>query len=952
MTNIHWLNPVSDSFTNPSDWSGGIVPGASDAAILDAAGISPYTVTTSTSETVSSLQTAANATLAVTSGPFMVTGGVVNAGTISVTGGYFSMAGMIDNTGTIGGSFFFIGGSNATLTGGGQIALFGGMYGATSTATLTNVDNTISGAGLIEARLINGAAGVIDATDIQVFQIDSTTIVNDGLIEATGSGPVDFNSNVIDGSGGGVISAGNGSLVRFNYSTVRGGTITSEGTGYIYAYGVTLDGTASPVHLETTMHAPAAGFVGAIVNSGMITDTGDLRIAGNATLSGGGQITLAEDGRGSLYGLFSPQLINVDNTISGAGEIGTRGSDIDRQLVVTIVNESKGVIDATEATNPLVFYTASGSLGQGTAVNAGLIEATGAAGITINLDTIDGSGGGTILAANRSAVRLQTAVIIGGFLKTAGTGVFQVVDTGSLLDGTTSNVNNQGVVDLLSNTKLTVEGGIDNSDAINLARGGGAQLVVGPAGATLSGGGSVSLGDTSKNSIAEAIAGATLTNIDNTISGGGLLGAGSMGLVNGAAGVIDANGANRLVLDTGANMVVNAGLIEATGVGGLFIHGGIVDGSTGGAILAGNASRVILQGATVVGGTLKSVGSGLIETFRGSTDTLDGTASAVNNQAVLVVADDSALTMQGTLDNTGRIGLRGQGVGATLTIGAAGATLTGGGLLRLDNSTLNTITGASSAAVLTNVDNNVSGAGRIGAGSLTLVNEAKGVIVGSQAATLTLDTGPNTIVNAGIILARGAGGVMIESAVANSGFLASDGGMLTVNGAVSGTGKTLIYAGTVDFTSGFSQNVIFQKTTGVLELAQSQNYAGTVSGFSKTGGTSLDLRDIGFVGTAEATYSGTATSGVLTVTDGAHTAHIKLQGDYLGSIFTASSDGHGGTIVIDPPRGGASLVGQAPPHQFIAAMAGLGGSGWVAIHSSAAWSQRALMLVKPHAMIA
>jgi hypothetical protein len=35
---------------------------------------------------------------------------------------------------------------------------------------------------------------------------------------------------------------------------------------------------------------------------------------------------------------------------------------------------------------------------------------------------------------------------------------------------------------------------------------------------------------------------------------------------------------------------------------------------------------------------------------------------------------------------------------------------------------------------------------------------------------------------------------------------------------------------------------------GTLDLAESQFYAGTITGFSKTGATTLDLRDIGFVG--------------------------------------------------------------------------------------------------------
>jgi hypothetical protein len=124
--------------------------------------------------------------------------------------------------------------------------------------------------------------------------------------------------------------------------------------------------------------------------------------------------------------------------------------------------------------------------------------------------------------------------------------------------------------------------------------------------------------------------------------------------------------------------------------------------------------------------------------------------------------------------------------------------------------------------------------------------------------------------------------------------------------------------GVADFAGAFSQNVAFTAGGGTLELANSQGFAGVISGFSKTGGTSLDLGDIGFVsGTTKATYSGTKTSGILTVTDGTHTAKLHLTGNYLASTWTLTSDGHGGTTVTDPTPQTA-----AAPTALLSAMAG------------------------------
>jgi hypothetical protein len=59
----------------------------------------------------------------------------------------------------------------------------------------------------------------------------------------------------------------------------------------------------------------------------------------------------------------------------------------------------------------------------------------------------------------------------------------------------------------------------------------------------------------------------------------------------------------------------------------------------------------------------------------------------------------------------------------------------------------------------------------------------------------------------------------------------------------------------------------------------------------------LDLDDIAFVqGTTNASFTG----GTLTVSDGPHTAHILLAGNYTGATFSVSDDGHGGTLVHDP----------------------------------------------------
>ena len=89
-------------------------------------------------------------------------------------------------------------------------------------------------------------------------------------------------------------------------------------------------------------------------------------------------------------------------------------------------------------------------------------------------------------------------------------------------------------------------------------------------------------------------------------------------------------------------------------------------------------------------------------------------------------------------------------------------------------------------------------------------------------------------------------------------------------------------------------------------------------------GDILDLNDIAFVGSGEATYvdNGKHTGGVLTVSDGVHTAHINLVGDYHASTFGAFSDQNGGVDVFCEAATEAQVP--AASHRFVAAMAGLG----------------------------
>jgi hypothetical protein len=59
--------------------------------------------------------------------------------------------------------------------------------------------------------------------------------------------------------------------------------------------------------------------------------------------------------------------------------------------------------------------------------------------------------------------------------------------------------------------------------------------------------------------------------------------------------------------------------------------------------------------------------------------------------------------------------------------------------------------------------------------------------------------------------------------------------------------------------------------------------------------------------------AGNNLSGTLTVTDGSHTAHLTMLGSFTPGQFTSASDGHGGTVVTDPPPPLPKLLWSSTP---------------------------------------
>jgi large repetitive protein len=136
------------------------------------------------------------------------------------------------------------------------------------------------------------------------------------------------------------------------------------------------------------------------------------------------------------------------------------------------------------------------------------------------------------------------------------------------------------------------------------------------------------------------------------------------------------------------------------------------------------------------------------------------------------------------------------------------------------------------------------GAGQLGEEQLTLRNN--GTIVASGSNALKIDTGANGVVNSGTLRATGSGGLVIHSDVANSGLLWANGGSITIDGNVSGSGSALIDGvATFEMGGAFGENITLDTGAhATLRIDHAADFSGAVAGLD--GNDMLDLGDLGF----------------------------------------------------------------------------------------------------------
>ncbi|ECD0735990.1 autotransporter outer membrane beta-barrel domain-containing protein [Salmonella enterica subsp. enterica serovar Tennessee] len=734
-------------------------------------------------------------------------------------------------------------------------------------------DNAISGSGQVvksgdETLTLSGANSYTGGTTIS----GGTLVASN--VEALGSGDVtdnatlelntggDFDNNI--GGTGSVVKSGDKTLTLSGANSYTGGTTISGGT--LVATNVEALGSGDVTDNATLELNTGGDFDNAISGSGQVVKSGDKTLtlsgansySGATTISGGTLIathvnalgTGAIDNRASLLLDASGQFTVTDLTTESGGntEIGA-GSTL-QATTLTQKSDSTLTINLNSNTTAPVIHAASQvSL-------AGTLDITGVGDVldsdpasTDDLDTF------TLIASDKTIAGDFEKLTVAGmdadladFITVDG----RIDDTGKQYELTTALTwyadRDDAVTDAHGTFNLT---NADGSFAVNTVLE-NVDATLDPASATGWDG----------TSLIKQGAGTLILNAENTYTGGTTISGGTLVATNvDALGTGDVTDDATLELNTGGtfdNAISGSGQVVKSGDETLTLSG--TNTYSGG---------TLISGGTLVASNVEALGTGDVTNDAVLELNTGGTFdNAISGSGQVVKSGDDALTLSGSNTYTGGTIISGGTLVATNVDALGSGDVTDNATLELNTGgTFDNAISGSGQVVKSGDDvltlsgaNSYSGGTLISDGTLVASNvEALGTGDVTDNATLELNTGgtfDNAISGSGQVEKSGDGALTLSGANSYSGgTLISDGTLIAGRVDVLGSGDVTDNATLELNTGGTFDNAI----SGSGQVVKSGDETLTLSGAnSYTGGTlissgTLVANDVNALGTGDVT---------------------------------------------------------------------------------------------------
>jgi hypothetical protein len=789
-----WIGPGDGSWSEAAKWSRVGVPnnggGNTYAAVIQAGGA--FSVTLNQDASVDTLSLGADDSLsfnndrdlAITVGP------ITNEGLVM-------MNSIGNGTDLRVGANFTIAGSGEWVLGDHPNNIFRNNFGAITRLT-NGVNHTISGAGQIGINsLFFTNSGLVDANLTNAMQFDlreEETNVNTGTMQASLGGTLNLlNSGTLENTTG-VIQALDLSVVNLINTSVVSGTLDTDGTGAIRP-STSVPALIGITNLGLIQHTNDLDCIysGTITNEGTISlesigNSTEMRLATSpTTFTGRGVIDMSDHVNNFIrnnFGAVTRLHHDANHIIAGAGQIGGNSLFMTNEGLIDANNVSVLQIDLRE---------------EETNFNTGGLQASqGGSMVILNSGIIDNTDG-VIQALHESVLHLQGTTIKNGLLNTLGTGVVRPSTNVPALE----DVTNEGLFEMTNDLDCIIINSITNNDTISmLSTGNGTDLRLHSLVTSLTGTGIIEMGDHANNFIRNNFGAVTRLHhdVDHTIRGAGQIGVNSLFLTN--DGLIEATLSNALQFDLREEETnFNNGTMQATGGGTLnFLNSGIVD-NTNGVIQALDGSVVNLMGTTILGGTLDTADSGVVQ---GSTNV--PILTDVTNDGLFRLFNDADVVINGTLTNNDTFEMNSAGNGTDIRINTAVGTITGPGEIVMGNHPNNFIRNnfGSVTQFVNGADHTIRGGGQIGLNTIGIIND--GTIISNVSAGISFDPRSEAggFVNNGLLHVTGKGGVTIHpDPFTNAGDVVVDATRkLTRNGNYDQTAGTTTASGEVEVNNG------------------------------------------------------------------------------------------------------------------------------------------------------
>jgi autotransporter passenger strand-loop-strand repeat protein len=470
-----WAHGSSGNFSSGADWTLGAPPMSGQDASLTVAGAYTVSVGSGANDAVAALNIGdKTATLLVTSGGTLSatsgTGAGANSGTIDVgDGATLVLGGVLNNSGTINlqagndGATLKIEngsgpGSGITLSGGGKVVLANSPANVidsdlvlAGSSTLTNVNNTIAGAGTIgngTFALINDSKGVIDAdgADALTVTTPSAVLQNAGLLEATSTGGLTLLSNTVSNSPSGSIAAsGSGATVILDVDNILGGTLKTSGknaaievtaasdiSGGTIAGGSLVEVTSGALLTLTGVTMVSSGATVSVTSGSTAIVSGPATIGkGGSVVVGSGSTAIVSGGAtnsGTLYASGTGGLLQISGAVTGGGvaEIGNGIVNIQSSAEnVTFASGGSGQLQILDTSGDTSDYSGKISgFGKNVAQSIDIVSASVTSGANVSATyslsyTSANSTSGTLVVTSGGTANVIADITLIGSYKTA-----------------------------------------------------------------------------------------------------------------------------------------------------------------------------------------------------------------------------------------------------------------------------------------------------------------------------------------------------------------------------------------------------------------------------------------------------------------------------------------------------------------------------------------------------